>query len=197
MARNDGIRQFWAGIFFLAGITLTAGVIFLIGFQKGLTEPRSSLVVLFDKVSGLTEGAPVRLSGVTVGTVEKIGFLDQEVMNRGLKVSLSIHRKFIQQVVRCTQVSILTEGILGAKYVEIGRVAGDPPLDMTRPVIGEPLLDVYDIAEVLQDTAASFNETTRGINSMMTEIKYISHKSKRLLDRIEQRVIDGNLFKVF
>ncbi|MBF0595601.1 MAG: MCE family protein [Candidatus Omnitrophica bacterium] len=197
MAKDDGLKQFWAGIFFLLGVALTLGVVYFIGFQRGLTEPKTELVVLFDKVSGLTEGAPVRLSGVLVGTVDKIEFLDEEVMNRGLKLKLSIFQKFAKQVERCTQVSILTEGVLGAKYVEIGRVSGDPELDITKPIIGEPLLDVYDLAEVLQDTAASFNETTRGINSMVSDLGHISRKTKRLLDRIEQRVIDGNLFKVF
>ena len=197
MAKDDVLKQFWAGIFFLLGVGLTAGVIFFIGFQKGLTEPKVQLMVLFDKVSGLTENAPVRLSGVTVGSVDRIEFLDEEIMGRGLKLRLSIYSKYARQVERCTRVSIFTEGVLGAKYVEIGRVAGDPPLDVSRPIIGEPLLDVYDLAEVLQDTAASFNETTIGINAMINELRHISRKSKRLLDRIEQRVIEGNLFKVF
>ena len=197
MAKDDVLKQFWAGLFFLLGVAIIAGVIFFIGFQKGLTEPKIHLTVLFDKVSGLNTGAPVRLSGVVVGQVEKIEFTDEEVMNRGLALQLSLYQKFAKQVARCTQVSILTEGVLGTKYVEIGRVAGDPPLDIAHPIIGEPLLDVYDLAEVLQSTAESFNDTTRGINSMVGELRHISRKSKRLLDRIEQRVIDGNLFKVF
>jgi ABC-type transporter Mla subunit MlaD len=197
MAKDDIVKQLWAGLFFISGLLLCVGVIFFIGFQKGLTEPKNPVVVLFDKVGGLGEGAPVRLSGVTVGLVEAIEFLDEAVMNRGVKVRLSMYKKYERQFRRCTQISILTEGILGARYVEIERVIGDPPLDLSRPIIGEPLLDVYDLAYVLQDTAGSFNETTRGINSMMHELKYISRKSKRLLDRIEQRVIAGNLFKVF
>ena len=197
MANNDVVKQFWAGIFAILGLGIVIGVIFFIGFQKGLTEPKFPVEVIFDKVSGLTEGAPVRLSGVTVGTVLKIDFLEQEVMGRGLMVTLEIYKKFERQVTRSTKISIFTEGVLGAKYVEIGRVVGKPPIDILKPVIGEPLLDVYDLAEVLQDTAGSFNQTTHGIDTIMHELQYISRKTKRLLDRIEQRVIDGNLFKVF
>ncbi len=197
MAKDDGIKQFWAGLFFLAGAALVAGVIFFIGYQRGFSEPRTTQEVLFDRIGGLTEGAPVRLSGVTVGIVEKIGFLDDEVMNRGITVRLSLYKKFDRQVRRCTQISIFTEGVLGAKYVELSRIPGDPPLDLSRPVMGEPMLDIYDLAAVLQDTASSFNETTRGINVMTHELGYISRKTKRLMDRIEQRVIDGDLFKVF
>ncbi len=70
-------------------------------------------------------------------------------------------------------------------------------LDIEQPVMGDPMLDVYDLAVVLQDTAASFNQTTVGINGMMGELKTISRKTKRVLDRIEDRVIQGNLFKLF
>jgi len=197
MAKNDGLRQFIAGIFLLLGIALTVGVIFFIGYERGFTEPRFHMAVLFDKVGGLNEGAPVKLSGVTVGNVSAIGFLDEEVQGRGVTVSLDIYQKFSNAVRRCTKVSVLTEGVLGAKYVEMGRVSGQSPLDIAHPILGEPLLDVYDLAEVLQSTATSFNDTTRGINEMMGELKAISRKTKRLLDRIEQRVIEGNLFKVF
>ena len=39
--------------------------------------------------------------------------------------------------------------------------------------------------------------TSRGINEIMEELQEITKKTKRLLDRVEQKVIDGNLFKVF
>ncbi|MBF0121896.1 MAG: MCE family protein [Candidatus Omnitrophica bacterium] len=197
MANNDILKQFWAGIFSILGLGVVIGVILFIGIQKGLAEPKFPLEVIFEKVSGLSENAPVRLSGVTVGAVSRIDFLEEEVMGRGLKVTLEIYKRFERQIARSTKISIFTEGVLGAKYVEIGRVTGATPIDISKPVIGEPLLDVYDIAEVLQDTASSFNQTTHGIDAIMHELQYISLKTKRLLDRIEQRTIDGSLFKVF
>jgi phospholipid/cholesterol/gamma-HCH transport system substrate-binding protein len=197
MANNDMLKQFWAGIFSVIGVGVVISVILFIGIQRGLAEPKFHLEVIFDKVSGLAEQAPVRLSGVTVGAVSRIDFMEEEVQGRGLKVTLDIYKKFEQQVKKSTRISIFTEGVLGAKYVEIGRVNGDRPIDLSRPVIGEPLLDVYDIAEVLQDTANSFNQTTHGIDQIMRELQYISRKTKRLLDRIERRTIDGSLFKVF
>ncbi len=197
MLKDDLRKQFWAGMFFLLGTALVAGVIFFIGFNKGFSQPKTGITVLFDKVGGLTEGAPVRLAGVTVGLVDIIGFLDQEVMGRGIEVKVSVYKKFEDQVRRSTRVSIQTEGVLGSKYVEIGRRSGEISLDIDQPVLGDPMLDVYDIAEVLRDTAKGFNRTTEDISTIMAELKYMSRKSKRLLDRVEQRVIDGTLIKIF
>jgi ABC-type transporter Mla subunit MlaD len=197
MAKNDMIKHVWAGIFFIIGIIIIGGTIFFIGYQKGFSQPQFEVTVLFDKVGGLMEGAAVRLSGVTVGTIRSIDFLDEDLMERGVKVTLNILKRYEKQVRQATQISIQTEGVLGAKYIEMGRNPGDMPIDITQPVMGEPLLDVYDLAAIIENTAATLEETTKGINAMMVEVKYISRKTKRLLDRIEQRVIDGNLIKVF
>ncbi|MBF0331003.1 MAG: MCE family protein [Candidatus Omnitrophica bacterium] len=197
MVKDDVMKQFWAGIFFLAGLALVAGVVFFIGFNKGFSEPKTVMTVLFDKVGGLTEGAPVRLSGVTVGLVDEISFLNEEVRGRGIQVRLSVYKKFEEQVRRSTRVSVQTEGVLGSKYIEIGRYAADPAIDIERPVLGEPMLDVYDIAEVLRDTAKGFSQTSQDVSAIMSELKHISRKTKRILDRVEQRVIDGTLIKVF
>jgi phospholipid/cholesterol/gamma-HCH transport system substrate-binding protein len=197
MLKDDVMKQFWAGIFFLAGLTLVAAVIFFIGFNKGFAEPKIVTTVLFDKVGGLTEGAPVRLSGVTVGLVDDISFLDEEVRGRGIQVRLNVYKKFEEQVRRSTRVSVQTEGVLGSKYIEIGRHISEATLDIDHPVLGEPMLDVYDIAEVLRDTAKGFNQTSQDVSTIMAELKHISRKTKRILDRVEQRVIDGTLIKVF
>lgn len=197
MLKDDVMKQFWAGLFFLLGTALVAAVIFFIGFNKGFSQPKMTVTVLFDKVGGLTEGAPVRLSGVNVGLVDTIGFLGEEVMGRGIEVRLSVYRKFEEQVRRSTRVSVQTEGVLGAKYVEIGRRADQAVLDIDGPVPGDPMLDVYDIAEVLRDTAKGFNQTTQDISAIMAELRQMSRKTKRILDRVEQRVIDGTLIKVF
>jgi phospholipid/cholesterol/gamma-HCH transport system substrate-binding protein len=197
MLKDDVIKQFWAGMFFLVGVVLVSGVIFFIGFNKGFSQPRITMAVLFDKVGGLTEGAPVRLSGVTVGLVDSISFLPEEVMARGIEVKLSVYKKFEEQVRRSTRVSVQTEGVLGSKYIEIGRRPDQKTLDIDRAVLGDPMLDVYDIAEVLRDTAQGFNQTTQDISAIMAELKYMSRKSKRILDRFEQRLIDGTLIKIF
>jgi len=94
---------------------------------------------------------------------------------------------------------------------------------LNEPIIGEDPLDVQDLAEVFAGAAQSFTETaeqlsqidlltltevmgetsaallvtSEGINDIMSELQDITRKSKRLLDRVEQRVIDGNLFRVF
>lgn len=221
--RKDLIREILAGAFFLLGIIVLFIFIFTIGRDKGLTEKKFQISILFRNVGGLTEGAPVRLAGVNIGTVSSIEFLDEETQGRRVKVELNIFEKFRKQLNGSARFTIKTEGLLGEKLLEIYDVAGKDKIDLSRPVIGEDPFDVQDLAVVFSGAAESFTKTSmelsridmvgltnvmtesseailttsKGINEMLDEMQEIILKSTRLLDRVEQKLIDGNLFKVF
>jgi ABC-type transporter Mla subunit MlaD len=220
---RERIKNILSGIFFIGGVALIVTAVFLIGSERGLTQSKFKVTVLFRDIGGLIEGAPVQLSGVNVGTVSNISFLDQDVQGRRVRVEVSIFDRYKKQLAQNVRYAIKTEGILGEKLMEIRVLSGGPPIDLNRPLIGEDALNVQDLAEVfaaaaesftkasddfskvdvqelskvLSETAQSLAKTSKGINAVLTELHYISIKSKRLLDRIEQRVIEGNLFKVF
>ena len=78
MEKRDFVKRFYAGIFFIIGIFLILAVVFAIGIEKGMTQPKFQVKVLFRDIGGLSLGAPVRLSGVNVGTVGKIDFVEEK-----------------------------------------------------------------------------------------------------------------------
>ena len=197
MDRKDTIKKIWAGTFFLTGLLLIVLVVLVIGIDKGLTEPRFSMRVLFREVGGLSIGAPVNLSGVNVGTVGAIDFLQQDIDGRGVVVALNIYRKYEPQLKTASRFAIKTAGVLGEKSVEISRDFDNIPIDITQPIIGEDPLDVQDLAKIFGETAIALQETTKTVHTIVSELHDISISTKRLLNRIEQRIIDGNLFKVF
>ncbi len=197
MEAKDFFKKFFAGLFFIACVVMIAGVVFLLGLEKGIAQPKFPMHLLFNRVGGLQVGAAVRLSGVTVGTVSDISFAEEPVMGRGVRVDINILEKFRKQAVKSVHFSIITEGILGEKMVEITTSPENHREDLSQPVIGEDPLDVQNLAETFGDSAVALLETSKMIESMVGEIQDISGTTRRLLNRIEQRLIDGTLFKVF
>ena len=221
--KKEFTKRFFAGAFFLFGICLVIVVIFAIGSNKGFARKKFQLSVLFKNVGGLMEGAPVRLSGVNIGNVANIDFLDKEFKKRRIKVVMNIFSKYRKQLNNSIRFSIKTEGILGEKLVEIYVIEGAEHIDLSKPIIGEDPFDVQDLAVVFAQAAESFTKTSlefskidmvelskvmeessrallitsEGINTIMGDLKEIAKKAKRLMNRIEQQAIDGNLFKVF
>ena len=103
-------------------IVLGTGLFVLLGFaalfflvtqitsrEFGLGEGGYSLTATFDQVGGLKPGAPVSMSGVTIGRVESISY-DFSVY-RAL-VTLRIQPKF-DKIPDDSDASILTAGLLG------------------------------------------------------------------------------------
>ena len=197
MGRHDVIKRAAAAVFFLACIALIVGVIFVLGIEKGFTEAKFQMTALFKKVGGLAIGAPVRVSGVTVGTVADIDFLKDDIEGRTVKVDLSLYTKYKSQLLKSTKVAIITEGVLGEKIVEITTRPGFHRGDLSKPIIGQDPLDVQNLAETFGDAARSLSEASRSIHAMMDELEILATSFNRVLNRIEQRIIDGNLFKVF
>ena len=197
MEKGEFIKKILAGTFFLTGILLISVVVLTIGIQRGLTQPKFQIAVLYREVGGLNIGAPVALSGVTVGTVGGIDFLDTEVDGRGVKVVLNVYEKYRKQLEKSSRFAIKTEGVLGEKSIEISRSTNGNRIDLAHQVIGEDPLDVQDLAELFGDTAVALKDTSESINYIVKEMTHISASTKRLLNRIEQRLIDGTLFKVF
>ena len=216
-------KSFPAGLFFILGIGLIAAFIITLGKDKGLAQEKFQIQVVFKEIGGLTEGAPVRLSGVNVGTVGNIDFLEQPLQGRNVIVTVNILQRFRKQFDNGIHFKIITDGVLGEKLIVINIVENKPPTDITKPLIGEDPLEVGDLAETFSSSAEAFTlaaeeisqadlqgvtqglteasqslvGTSEGLNQVLEELYDITRKSKRIFDRIEQKVIDGELFKVF
>ena len=56
MENNDGhLKKLAAGLFFITGLSLIAVSVFIIGLDRGLTEPKFQVIALFNQVGNLAE----------------------------------------------------------------------------------------------------------------------------------------------
>jgi phospholipid/cholesterol/gamma-HCH transport system substrate-binding protein len=113
------------GLFVLAGAILLVVVIFYVT-GAGALGPKYRLHVFLPEVDGLTVGAPVRVDGVDVGNVEKIVIAppkpgQQPVKDRSIEVDLRIQKTFQDYVRADSSAGLITEGLLGNRYVDIDR----------------------------------------------------------------------------
>jgi phospholipid/cholesterol/gamma-HCH transport system substrate-binding protein len=198
MENNGGhLKQLTAGLFFIIGLAMIVISVFIIGIDRGLTEPKFQILALFNEVSGLVEGSPIRISGVDVGVVGAVDFLTQPVEGRSLKVRMDIFKKYEFEFSKCSKISIRTEGVLGQKFIEISEDHALKVFDLTSPIIGEDPLDVEDMAAVITRTAISLQGTSDGMQDVLHEWKSISIKTRKILNRFEEKMVEGSLFKIW
>jgi phospholipid/cholesterol/gamma-HCH transport system substrate-binding protein len=120
--RQTRAIELGTGLFVLLGF---AALFFLVtqitSREFGLGEAGYRLTASFEQVGGLKPGAPVSMSGVTIGRVESIAY-DFNVYRA--RVTLRIDAQY-DKIPNDSDASVLTAGLLGGQYVGIGPGASE------------------------------------------------------------------------
>lgn len=135
------------GVFVLIGLLLFAAFVLTIGGGSRFLEERYTLKTTFTSVEGLIVGAPVRLAGVTVGTVSAIRFNEDPVQKK-LVVELSLDKRVQDRIREDSVASIGTIGLVGDKVLEI--TVGDPDKRVLPPGSLLASVDPPDYLKFLQ-----------------------------------------------
>lgn len=127
MAQNKQLTwtELRVGLFVLAGAVLLAVVIFYVT-GAGALGPKYRLRTFLPEVDGLTVGAPVRVDGVEVGNVERIAIAvpkpgEPAGKDRSIEVDMRIQTSAQQYIRADSSAGLITEGLLGNRYVDIDR----------------------------------------------------------------------------
>jgi phospholipid/cholesterol/gamma-HCH transport system substrate-binding protein len=109
------------GLFVLVGLFLLAVAIFYVTGVK-IFGPKYRLTTYLPEVDALSEGAPVSLDGVTIGSVDNIR-LNPKPQDRmhSVQVVMRIDKKYQDEIRTDSTASLITEGLLGNRYVTIKR----------------------------------------------------------------------------
>ena len=117
---NDGSMQLKIGLFVLISIMIFVFGIFTISGDSKLFEKKYLVRTKFNNTAGLLPGAYVRLSGVQIGTVSGIQFPENSDSN-SIEVHLTVNKEGFGRITTTSKATVRTEGLLGAKYIEIIR----------------------------------------------------------------------------
>ncbi len=181
------------GLFVLAGIAFTAFTVFLLGDEKRLFETDVTLETSFADVQGLKPGAPVRMGGIDIGTVELVGYRDEQE-DTNIYVSMSIVRSEARRIKTDSKARVQTRGLLGDKMVEItlGKDGGDIADGAQLP------------SEVPKDVFSRVDEIAKKADVVMGDVQKVSselanedlHRDIRetaaSLNKIAQQIAEGD-----
>lgn len=115
--RQTRTIELGTGLFVLLGFAVLFFLVTQITSREfGFGDAGYRLTATFDQVGGLKPGAPVSMSGVTIGRVESITYDFDEYRAR---VTLRVEQGY-DRIPDDSDAGILTAGLLGGQYVGIG-----------------------------------------------------------------------------
>jgi phospholipid/cholesterol/gamma-HCH transport system substrate-binding protein len=108
-------RSITVGLFVVIGVIIFSVGILTIGSMKKVFSSNIHITAIFDDVNGLRQGNNVWYSGVKIGTVKSIRFLE----NSKVEVILNIEEKSQEFIRKDAKAKISTDGLIGNKIIVI------------------------------------------------------------------------------
>ncbi len=163
------------GLFVLAGAVLLTVVIFYVTGGSGW-GPKYRLRVFLPEVDGLTIGAPVRVDGVDVGNVEKISIAVPKpgapaAKDRNIEVDLRIQKNYQTYVRSDSSAGLITEGLLGNRYVDIDRGYVGRELSNDEEIPGREEKALKEVVERSADLMDSLSSITKQANAVLADVR--------------------------
>jgi phospholipid/cholesterol/gamma-HCH transport system substrate-binding protein len=192
------------GIVVTAGLAVIFSVILFAGNIVHLFTPQATVYAEFSDVKGLRPGAPVWFAGVQIGSVKSLRF------ERGEKitVALSVDQSALSYLKKDSSAGILTMGLLGDKYVEMGTGSreaaplqpGDTISGSPRSEIAEELKRVIEGVETSKGSLARLlrdDTLYRDLSASVKDIKVFAEMIKSSEGTINKVIKDPALYDRF
>ncbi|MFH2056913.1 MAG: MlaD family protein, partial [bacterium] len=142
-------------------------------------QSKYELKIVYDNVQGLMQGAPVRLAGLRVGSVKRIGFSDNYPGK--LEVTIKVDNAVMEKIRTDSEAMIGTLGLLGDKTVEIS--------------VGSPDSAVVEVdGYVRAGRTASIEAIIAESAGMIDNIKEASRHAKEIIEKINNGTGSLGLF---
>ncbi len=160
-------RLIGVGAFVIGGILLFAIALFMIGERRMLFTTQFEVYTEFSRLSGVQEGSPVQVSGMTAGEVKEI--LLPKGPTQKFRLRLQV-REDLHPLVRTDSVaSIRTEGLVGGQFLMITAGSDRAPEAPPRSTI--PSREPFDIADLLEQASRTVNIVNDTILSLRGEVE--------------------------
>ena len=146
------------GLFVVVALLVIAAAIFYVT-GAGFLGPKYRLRTYLPEVAGVSTGAPVRLDGVDIGNVESIKLVPRTAghipeKSRNIEIVMRLEKRFQSDIMTDSTASLVTEGLLGNRYVNITRGYTGVALKENQEVPGSAEKALSDVLSSIQGLTA-------------------------------------------
>jgi phospholipid/cholesterol/gamma-HCH transport system substrate-binding protein len=155
-----------------AGLIAMVGL-FFIGSEQKIFARKQEYNVRLDNVSGLAEGNPVKISGVTVGVIRDIN-LPRDPKKKDVDITLMVDKKYADRIRTDSR----------ARLKKLGLLAGDSYIDISP---GSPRFDALEAgANIPAARQTNVDQLISSGEDLVDNFVQISYSLKNVLSRVDR-----------
>jgi phospholipid/cholesterol/gamma-HCH transport system substrate-binding protein len=149
------------GIAAVVAIALATTLIFLLSGEGGFFWQQYKIKTVFTNIAGLGPGAPVRVAGLEVGTVEDVQFIGDRV-----EVVMAVGEDYRSRITSNSRAALGSVSLLGESAVDITADISGTPVPEWGYVPSGPA--VGSISDVATKASAGIEQLTAILNDIQT-----------------------------
>jgi phospholipid/cholesterol/gamma-HCH transport system substrate-binding protein len=195
MAAQSRSIEVKVGVLILVGLGILAVLVLVMG---GITfQKRFALNVDFENPGGIQAGAPVKMAGVRVGTIDALEFRasapDPLTGRRTLvRARILVEERYHHEIHRNAEFYVTTQGVLGEQFLAIDPGTSPDLIAANSTVIGmgPPRIDLFVARAytLLDEAVAGVANNRDSIRSIVTDLAGVLHNTNELMTRNSTRI---------
>ncbi|HWG57462.1 MAG TPA: MlaD family protein [Candidatus Acidoferrales bacterium] len=159
------------GIFVLVGLFILILAIFYVT-GSGFWGPKYTLRTYLPEVDGLESGAPVQLDGVPIGNVDTVRLNDHpSTKQQSVAVTFRVDKRYQDQIRTDSTASLMTQGLLGDRYVAVTRGFTGSVIPANGTVQGVENNPMQQIEARGADVMENMQELSKDLGDIVQEIQ--------------------------
>jgi phospholipid/cholesterol/gamma-HCH transport system substrate-binding protein len=173
MAPKPKEKTIRVGLLVAAAMIVLMIFVFFIGSEQKIFSRKNEYKVRLDNVTGLAEGNPVKISGVTVGVIKDIT-LPRDPKMRDVDIELMVDRKYADRIRTDSRARLKKLGLLaGDSYIDIS--PGSPKFDSLEPGAMIPAARQTNVDQLISSG-----------EDLVDNFVQISYSLKNILGRVDR-----------
>ena len=173
MAKTTTQKTTRVGVLVAAALALLMLFLFFIGSEQKIFARKNEYEVRLENVTGLAQGNPVKMSGVTIGVIREIK-LPVDPKQKSVEILVMIDRKFAERV----------RGDSRVRMKKLGLLTGDAYLDITPGTLRFPELEPGSVIPSQRQT--DVESIISSGEDLVDNLVQISYSLKNILQRVDR-----------
>lgn len=157
-----------AAVIFSA-IAISAVLCYLLtGAGTKLFSPHTTLTTLVPDAAGVFPGSEVRLSGIPIGNVTRVGVSGYSDALRIVRIEMKVDAQFLKNIPKDSKAVITEDNLLGGQFVSIEEGRDPLPIEENALLAGVPLQQAVDQADLIRSLQDKLRQTDELVTQLST-----------------------------
>jgi phospholipid/cholesterol/gamma-HCH transport system substrate-binding protein len=164
--------QLKVGIVAIVALAILAVLIVTMSGANPLFRKTETVYMYLDDSFAMSEGAtPVRLNGILIGKVKKIGLSGDTKPNRSVRIELALNQESLMDIPVDSTAKLAQQNLLGARYVNISRGKAAQRIQPGGEISTQDTKEIEDLFEQGSSTLGALQSILTRVERIVVEIE--------------------------